>query len=139
MRPRLPSFPRYTKGSINGTQHRANPPGRRRLGIERLEDRSLLSTWTLLIYMNADNNLSTDAISDINEMEKVDYGPSVKILVLVDYLAEENNTYRGLVRHDTDPSQVTSPFINIGEYDMGERDNLKNFLNWGVSSYPADH
>ena len=41
-------------------------------------------TWNILVYMNADNDLYTNSIADMNEMENVPLDSGVTILVLWD-------------------------------------------------------
>jgi len=91
--------------------------------------------WTVMVYMNAES-LTPEAVDDINEMEVVDYGDDLSVVVLVDYDGN-NDTYRGLITHDTNPGTVTSPLVHMGEFDMGDPDNLENFIVWGESYYRA--
>ncbi|MBR1537382.1 MAG: hypothetical protein IJ630_10645 [Treponema sp.] len=44
----------------------------------------LLREWTILVYMAADNNLESEAITDFNEMEAADLSEAVTVLVLLD-------------------------------------------------------
>lgn len=40
--------------------------------------------WTIIVYMAADNELESAAISDLNEMENVDLPDELNLLVLLD-------------------------------------------------------
>jgi hypothetical protein len=41
--------------------------------------------WTVMIYLDSDNNLESAGINDINEMEMVGSSSDVKIVVQVDW------------------------------------------------------
>jgi|GEM_PF-5991658 len=93
--------------------------------------------WTVLVYMNADNNLgdrswgSDPADDDLAEMQQpweAAVPPDIHIAALADFLGP-NNTYRG---------HVTS-LAPVGEYDMGDPANLTSFITWAVGRYSAQH
>lgn len=43
------------------------------------------STWTIMVYLDGDNNLEEAALTDMNEMEMVNLnGEGVKVIVLID-------------------------------------------------------
>lgn len=108
--------------------------------------------WTVLVYMNADNDLETFGILNFNQMEAVGSTGHVKIVVQVDrspgFNTSNDNwtgTRRYLVTKDTiDPSVSTTGIINstlledLGELDMGNPDTLRDFIDWGQTNYPAD-
>jgi hypothetical protein len=107
---------------------------------------ALADTWTLLIYLDADNNLYTYGLMDVNEMEEVVSNPNVKIIVLFD-----GNGYGDTViydvQHDTDTGHITSPTVDDGgavippdgECHMDDWHTLQSFVNWAIAEYPADH
>ena len=105
--------------------------------------------WTVLVYVNGDNELEGDAIADINEMEVVGSSNDVNIVVQVDRIPGHDNsngdwtdTRRYYVTRDNDQSTIgsqrldTSP--NLGELDMGDPQTLVDFVNWGIDHYPSD-
>ena len=115
-----------------------------------------LLEWTVMVYLDADNNLESAGIDDINEMEMVGSTSEVNIVVQVDripysVLAANNegyaddisnnnwtNTRRYYITQDFDPTQINSQLIsNMGELNMGHPSTLINFANWAVSNYPA--
>jgi hypothetical protein len=102
--------------------------------------------WTILAYVDGDNNLERYAIADLNEMEAAVLPPSVTVAVEVDrtpgYDSSNGNwtdTRHGVITHDTSLSTLSSPLVSIGEKDMGNPATLQDFITWGVSSYPAAH
>ncbi len=94
--------------------------------------------WTVMVYLNGDNNLAAEAEGDINEMEMVDYAGSINVVVLVDYDGS-GDSYRGEITHDSDPYNVNSPLSSMGELDMGNSQTLTDFVTWGAANYPASN
>jgi len=102
--------------------------------------------WTFMVYMNADNDLESAGIKDINEMETVGSGRGVNIIVQCDRSPEydESNgnwigARRFFVQKDEDFAKIGSKEIaNLGEsVDMGDPAVLVDFIKWGVKNYPA--
>ncbi len=103
--------------------------------------------WTLLIYLDGDNDLEDAGIEDMNEMEVVGSGDSVNILVQFDRIDGEDNTNgdwtdtrRFRITQDSDMDIISSsPVQMLGELNMGHPQTLTDFINWGVTNYPAQH
>jgi hypothetical protein len=104
--------------------------------------------WTILVYMDGDNNLEGNAILDINEMEAVDLPDNVNVIVQIDrnpgYDYSNDNwteTRRYKIVHDTDTKNIGSIWLDeanpIGELNMGHPETLSNFIEWGVKTYPS--
>ena len=112
--------------------------------------------WTIMIYLDADNNLESAGINDINEMEIVGSTPEVNIVVQVDripysVLAANNeghlddssnsnwtNTRRYYITQDFDPYQISSDLKSeLGELNMGDSQTLVDFASWAITEYPA--
>lgn len=115
------------------------------------------AAWTILIFMNADNNLEPDAIRNINAMEKVGSTDRVRIAVQVrrnpsyDYSnGDWSGTRRFLIAKDDDPLTITSapqtwPCADHqcsaqveSSVDMDTGDSLLAAMKWAFSAYPAD-
>jgi len=113
-------------------------------------------TWTVLVYMNGDNDLEEALIGDFNEMERE--GPSARVKVLVEldrhpsYDTSNGNwtttrRYR-IVRDTTEPpgppnsphnhTIVSDMLADLGELNMGDPATLVDFANWGLDQAPAD-
>ncbi len=98
--------------------------------------------WTVLVYMNAANSLDSYADADINEMEQVGSTDQLNVIVQVKRrIVNLQNTRRLLIGKDSQPSTVTSPVIqDLGlGVDMGDWQTLKNFVQWGIATYPSEH
>jgi len=112
--------------------------------------------WTVMIYLDSDNNLESAGIDDINEMEMVGSTSDVNIVVQVDripysVLAANNegyaddisngnwtNTRRYYITQDFDAVQINSQLkSDLGELNMGDPQTLVDFTNWAVTNYPA--
>jgi hypothetical protein len=95
--------------------------------------------WTILVFLNGNNNLDSFGALNINQMEKV--GSTDKMNIVVQWASLENGTTkRVLVQKDEDMNTVTSPVIaDIGNVDMGSAQTLEDFVVWGAQNYPADH
>jgi uncharacterized membrane protein len=118
----------------DGDGHEA-PPG----------DRST-AKWTYLLYMSADNNLEDEAILNFNQMEDVGSSDDVNVVLQLDRSPEwdeTNGNWTGTRRYyvlpDDDPDIINSQLLDdMGEVDMGDADNLRDFVVWAVTSYPAE-
>jgi hypothetical protein len=112
--------------------------------------------WTVMVYLDSDNNLESAGINDINEMEIVGSTSEVNIVVQVDripysVLASNNEGYaddisnsdwtttrRYYITQDFDPIQINSQLISdLGELNMGDPQTLVDFTNWATINYPA--
>ncbi len=105
-----------------------------------------IADWTLLIYMNADNNLELAGLLDMNEMEMAGDSERVNVLVQVDRAIGESDldgdwteTRRYLMRGDDDPQAINAELLQrLGEGNMGDPRALADFLQWGMAAYPAN-
>jgi hypothetical protein len=115
--------------------------------------------WTIMVYMDADNNLEQDGLNDINEMESVNLeGYEINIIVLFDrcsgYSAEEGDwqgTRLYQVRHDQNENAIGSlrlsdpDYLNLTdtgdneELDMGEPATVTGFVDYCKEKYPAEY
>ena len=100
--------------------------------------------WTYMVYVAGDNNLSTAAFGDINEMEQVGSDENINIVVQVEFSRQfsrnlPENTLRGRISKDNDTDDMSSSLKDIGNKDMGNKDTLSQFISWAASTYPAEH
>ncbi|HQG40743.1 MAG TPA: clostripain-related cysteine peptidase, partial [Spirochaetales bacterium] len=110
--------------------------------------------WTIMVYMDGDNNLEAAAIEDFNEMEAGLFAakvqdPSIEskinIIVLFDRIPGEDssngnwtNTRLYKVKPDTNPDFINSELIyDSPEQNLGDPNLLKNFISWSKSNFPA--
>ena len=103
--------------------------------------------WTVMVYMNGDNNLEEAAINDFAEIANSNIDTSVaNILVQMDRRDGYNSDYgdwtdtkRFYVVHGSTPSVANALLPDLGELNMGNPNTLKDFILWGINNYPADH
>ncbi len=101
--------------------------------------------WTILVFINGDNNLEGAGIDDINEMEKVGSTDDVNIVVEIDRTSgydysngDWTTTRRYYITKDSDPYKINSELIrDLGEVDTGDYNSLVDFARWGMAEYPA--
>lgn len=103
-------------------------------------------SWTYMIYMGGDNNLSEAAKQDILEMKKAGSDAKINIVLQAEFSTDPNygtlpysgykgETMRYLIQGDTAFSGGTS----IGNVDMASPQVLTDFITWAKTNYPADH
>lgn len=125
--------------------------------------------WTVMVFLNAANNLEPFGIEDLNEMEKVGSTKDVNVVVeLARYRGLEkrprvNNGYfqnpftereqqfyfglesppgtsRYYVLKDDDKVRVQSVLkMTAPAIDAGRKENLSEFGKWAVENYPAEN
>jgi hypothetical protein len=108
-------------------------------------DARATAEWTIMVYINAKNNLEKYGLLDVNEMELV--GSTDKMNVVVElgringYDSSDGNwisSRRYLVKKDADMKKIASPVIkDLGKVDMGDYRHLVDFAKWAKASYPA--
>jgi hypothetical protein len=100
--------------------------------------------WTILVFMNADNNLEPFALQDFAEMAKVGSSDRVNVIVQFDRspgFAESTpdwtQTLRFRVEKDMRPDPAKA-LADLGEQNMGAGTVLQEFVRWGKETYPAN-
>lgn len=94
-----------------------------------------LADWTFLVYLDADNNLDSYGISDLNEMELVGSTARVNIIVLLDRYDDGAKLY--YVTKDSSDAIASRVLADWGEVNMGDPATLKRFLDYAAAAYPA--
>jgi len=95
------------------------------------------SDWTVMVFLNGDNDLNQAAWRDLNSMEEVGSTDRVNIIVQFDSYFGEASRYR--VERDYDPYRVTSPVLqNLGEVNMGDPGVLSDFIRFCAQHFPAE-
>lgn len=103
-------------------------------------------TWTIMVYLNAANDLDEYSDLNVNQMESVMTNPNIRIVVQWKRIAafapqgSWTGTRRYLVRYDTDAQAIKSQLIEeMGQgVDMGNAETLREFIRWARAHYPAD-
>ncbi len=127
-------------GRGNGDSDTSNQP----LDIPELAHSTGGRSWTVLVYMVADNDLEPFALQDLTEMMAVGGSDDFNIIVQVDRATGYTNgaigglpDWTGTLRVRVDSGKLTK-LQDIGEKNMGDPTVLADFLTWGIENYPAD-
>ncbi len=103
------------------------------------------SKWTVLVYMNAANDLHPFSTLNVNQMEKVANNSQVRFVVQWKQSqtafpsSSFDGTRRLLAKFDTSNSIASQTVQDMGGgVDMGDWQTLQNFIIWGKQNYPAD-
>jgi len=101
--------------------------------------------WTILVYLDADNDLEPDGIDDFLEMATVGSDENINYVVQMDRIDGEVSSYenwtdckRFHIQKDMTPI-ARHAVENLGEVNMADPETLKNFIQWGITNYPAQH
>ena len=109
--------------------------------------------WTIMVYMDADNNLEGVGIDDFLEMSSVtssNIGDRVNVVVQMDRAIPSNVAagYSGAYGDWTDtrifyivPGLTPDPanaLATLGEGNMADPAELYRFVNWTMFTYPAN-
>lgn len=101
-------------------------------------------TWTVLVYMNADNDLEPAALEDLREMMAVESSTAARIVVQVDrHPAYDNGEIGGLDDFTSTKRVLVEPgslreLEDLGELDLAAPKALSDFVAWGMEKYPAE-
>ena len=102
--------------------------------------------WTVMVFINGDNNLEWFGLDDVNEMEQVGSDENVNIVVQMDR-SEGSTTADGdwsgarrfLIEQDSDTSTISSPVLeDLGDVDSGDHETVHDFVSWSAENYPAE-
>ncbi|MBX3111851.1 MAG: hypothetical protein KF857_07565 [Fimbriimonadaceae bacterium] len=106
--------------------------------------------WTVLVYMNAANDLYSASTLNMNQMEQVAGNPDVRFVVQwkQSRSAFPASSFDGVRRYLVKPdssdvvaSQLLQTDLKDGggnPLDMGNPQTLRDFITWGKTNFPAD-
>jgi len=104
--------------------------------------------WTVLLYMDGKNNLAPEAIKNLNDLESAGSTNDVAIVAEVGHksgytgdTATWDELRRYFVMKDNNYNSINSLLVGTlpNQTDMASQQTLSDFIQWGVSRYPADH
>lgn len=106
-----------------------------------------IPAWTIMVFINAKNNLEQFGLKDVNEMEMVGSNEKVNVVVELGRMrgfssaeGDWTGSRRYLVQKDENPNLITSPILqNDAKADMGDWNRLVDFGKWAKTNYPAQH
>ena len=103
--------------------------------------------WTIMVYMDGDNNLEGNGIEDLNEMEAIGSDDNINVIVAFDRIPGYNSsngnwtdTRLFYVTKDNNTSIINSTLLRTpGEMKMDRASTLAIWGWWGIANYPAAH
>jgi len=105
--------------------------------------------WTIMVYLDGDNNLQQDALKDLAEMEVVGSVGGVNVIVMMDTYDAIEGTHWYFIEAGSDHVNVEEGInaceceaiagVCPGELNMGDPATLTYFLETAVAYAPADH
>jgi len=100
--------------------------------------------WTFMVYLDGDNNIESDAITDFLEMAEVGSNEDIDVVVLFDRIDGHDASYGDWTSARLfHVIQGLEPYGNEGvlwpEVNMGDPQTLVDFVAQTVEEYPADH
>ena len=110
--------------------------------IENTWAQAVQKKWTMLVFLNGNNNLDEYGDLNIRQMEQV--GSSADVNIVVQWASMKKSSVKRLLIQkrvsSADESEVsTSPVVeDMGSVDMGDYQNFVDFVKWGHDNYPAD-
>jgi len=108
-------------------------------------------SWTFVVYMSADNSLSSTAPVDLNEIEGAIESVDANVVILIDQFSNaDTRAYRArydpagpqnsaIVSDEVPLGDIESGWDGLTELDLANPDTLLAFSKWAVANYPADH
>lgn len=104
-----------------------------------------VGNWTIMVYLDADNNLEVAGIDDFLEMAEVGSSQGVNIIALFDRIDGYDDSYDDwtgtklfYIEENMTPTAANA-LADWGEANMGDPQTLVNFIAWGIQNYPAEH
>ena len=102
-------------------------------------------SWTILVYLMGDTDLEEFAIGDVLEMASIPTSPNFNIITLFD--RSETYTSESILNvpdfTDTKIFQIINGELtilrdNLGEKNLGSSETFAEFIEYGLSAFPAD-
>ena len=107
---------------------------------QALAQTNQVKEWTVLVYLNADNDLYRFGFLNMQQMESIGSTAGMNVVVQFDPEPQGQPTTRYFVTKNANPvnGKITSQVVGtLPETDMGNPKTLSDFLVWGVQNYPA--
>jgi len=103
-------------------------------------------TWTVMVYMTADNDLDSWSQTNITQLEKIAQQVNSPTRFVVQWKLSASNTSFNHPFNGTRRYVVTKGGLYLAEdlgdgdtVDMGQPSTLQTFVNWTYQNYPAQH
>lgn len=98
--------------------------------------RPLHLRWTMLLYLNGDNDLESFMEDTLENMVAAGPAPTANVLVLLDRSESDSALYDVTYGQAID---ITDVFTTSNEVNMGAGETLVQFVNWSRNYYPVTY
>jgi hypothetical protein len=106
--------------------------------VSKKPNKATSKDWAFLAYIAGDNNLSDAGLEDIEEMCKEGTNAQLYAGVQIDTFGEHEGSIRyEITEKDWTGKAHRTVISRLEESDSGNPVVLKNFVDWGLSRYPA--
>ncbi|MDD3627185.1 MAG: clostripain-related cysteine peptidase, partial [bacterium] len=99
--------------------------------------------WTIMVYLDADNNLEAAGLDDFLEISMVGSTSDFDVIVQLDCYSTSNAYgWSTCKRFHVTPGMTptaANAISDIGEVNMGDPDTLIDFCKWTHDNYPSDN
>jgi len=105
--------------------------------------------WTVMVFLNAKNNLELAGLYNVNQMEKVGSDANVNIVAELGRMngqasgdthldGDWTGARRLYIQKDADENVINSPVVDkVDKVDMGDYKRVVDFVAWAKKNYPA--
>lgn len=110
-----------------------------------------LAKWTIMLYLDGDNNLERNAINDFLEIASIGSNSQVNFIIQFDRISGYDtrygnwtNTQRFRITQNMEPT-IENSISDWGdgfggrEVNMGDPEVLASFVRWAKQNYPAQY
>ncbi len=104
------------------------------------------SKWTIMVYLDAANDLQPESILNMNQMELLGNSTDARFVVQWKQFKATSpgstfdGTRRYLVEKDAGNSVKSTLISDLGKnVDMGKAATMRQFVDWAKVHYPSDH
>jgi len=105
-------------------------------------DKAKEKEWTVLIYMNGNNDLSQQASAKLNyQLKEIDKSDNLIIAVHFSALRSKGLTHPNAIkstRYEVGKNKLTK-LQEMGPLNMSDPATFSDFVKWGMEKYPAKH
>lgn len=92
--------------------------------------------WTFMVYLAGDNSLASAGLADLNEMKKVGSNRDINVVAQFDNGRGHRTSRYVLTKGGSLDKDVVK---KLGRTNTGDPAVLTAFVDWAVTSFPADH
>ncbi|WP_291423247.1 clostripain-related cysteine peptidase [Deinococcus sp.] len=94
--------------------------------------------WTVAVYLDADHNLDSSALTDLEEMAAAGPLKNVRVVYQLDRNDDEGGASPGVERGVIENGKRVS-VQRLPELNSDDAQNVSSFLTWAYKAYPSAH